>query len=229
MSAMDNLKDKSKGAAQKIFERVRESSAYAQLMDRYETMTPAGQKLAKLVGTVAVLLFILFIPLTNLSTSYANISLFEEERDLIRDLFRTYRESSSSQNLPVPPPASSLMSMVSSVIQRAELMPEQNLGISEGAAEGRLIPANLVSNVVQIRLAKLNLKQIVDIGGSLAGISESVKMKDIAIVANATDTRYYDVTYKLYSLKVPEAAPEPLPESPAKPGRNNNSGRGSDE
>lgn len=220
MSAMDSLKDKGQGAAQKVIERIRESSAYAQLMDRYENLTPAGQKLAKLVSTVLVLLVILFIPLTNLSTSYSNISMFEEERDLIRELFRTYRETSSSQNLPVPPPSDSLMSMVSSVVQRADLMPEQNLGISESAVEGRLIPTNLVSTVLQVKLAKLNLKQIVDIGGSLVGISESVKMKDIAIVANATDTRYYDVTYKLYSLKVPEASPEPMPEAPVKPGRN---------
>lgn len=224
MSALDSLKDKGQGAAQKIIERVRESSTYAQMMDRYENLTPAGQKLAKFVSALLVLLVLLFIPLSNLSTSYTNISMFEEERNLIRELFRTYRESSSSQNLPVPPLSDSLMSMVTGAIQRAELLPEQNIGISEGPVEGRLIPSNLVSNVIQVKLAKLNLKQIVDIGGSLVGISESVKMKDIAIVANATDTRYYDVTYKLYSLKVPEAAPEPLPEpEQKKPGKNSKS------
>jgi hypothetical protein len=121
------------------------------------------------------------------------------------------------------------MSMVAAVIQRAELLPEQNIGISEGPVEGRMIPGNLVSNVMQVRLAKLNLKQIVDIGGSLVGISDSVKMKDIAIVANATDTRYYDVTYKLYSLKVPEATPEPMPEPEKKPGRNSAPAEGADE
>jgi hypothetical protein len=229
MSALDSLKDRGKGAAQKIIERVRESSAYAQMMDRYENLTPAGQKIAKLATSVLILLIVLFIPLSNLSTSYTNISMFEEERDLIRELFRTYRETSSNQNLPVPPPSDSLMSMVAAVIQRAELLPEQNIGISEGPVEGRMIPGNLVSNVMQVRLAKLNLKQIVDIGGSLVGISDSVKMKDIAIVANATDTRYYDVTYKLYSLKVPEATPEPMPEPEKKPGRNSAPAEGADE
>jgi len=229
MSALDSLKDKGKGATEKLFERVRESSAYAQMMDRYENLTPAGQKIAKLATSVLILLIILFIPLSNLSTSYTNISMFEEERDLIRELFRTYRETSSNQNLPVPPSSDSLMSMVAAVVQRAELLPEQNIGISEGPVEGRLIPGNLVSNVMQVRLAKLNLKQIVDIGGSLVGISDSVKMKDIAIVANASDTRYYDVTYKLYSLKVPEATPEPMPEPEKKPGRNSNPSEGSDE
>ncbi|MCC2678117.1 MAG: hypothetical protein K0R29_693 [Pseudobdellovibrio sp.] len=229
MSALDSLKDRGKGAAQKIIERVRESSVYAQMMDRYENLTPAGQKIAKLATSVLILLIVLFIPLSNLSTSYTNISMFEEERDLIRELFRTYRETSSNQNLPVPPPSDSLMSMVAAVIQRAELLPEQNIGISEGPVEGRMIPGNLVSNVMQVRLAKLNLKQIVDIGGSLVGISDSVKMKDIAIVANATDTRYYDVTYKLYSLKVPEATPEPMPEPEKKPGRNSAPAEGADE
>ena len=105
-------------------------------------------------------------------------------------------------------------------------MPEQNLGATPASFEGRLIPNNLVSNVLSIKLAKLNLKQIVDIGGSLIGLSESVKMKDMSIVANATDTRYYDVTFKLYSLKVPEPTPEPLPE-PEKKASSKNKGSGS--
>jgi hypothetical protein len=181
---------------------------------------------------VLLLLVLLFIPLSNLSSSSDSITAFETQRDLIRDLFRTYRESSSSQNLPVPPPPDSLNSMISSIIQRAELLPEQNLGISEGPAEGRLIPGSLVTNVLYVKLAKLNLKQITDIGASLVGLSESVKMKDISIVANSTDTRYFDVTYKLYSLKVPEAVPEPLPEleTPKKGSKNSGkSNRGSDE
>jgi hypothetical protein len=212
MSAVNSLKEKSQGAMEKLFDRVRESSAYAQIMDRYQNMSPAGQKLSKLFTVVLLLLVLLFIPLTNLSSSISYVSSFEEQRNLIRDLFRTYRETSSSQNLPVPPTTDSLMSMISSIIQRAELLPEQNLGISEGPAEGRLIPGSLVSSVTYVKLAKLNLKQIVDIGASLVGLSESVKMKDISIVANVTDTRYYDVTYKLYSLKVPEPTPEPMPE-----------------
>ena len=80
-----------------------------------------------------------------------------------------------------------------------------------------------------VKLAKLNLKQIVDIGSSLVALSESVKMKDLAIIANATDTRYYDVTYQLYSLNIPTPEPEPPPEPERKITKPKNNDEGSDE
>ncbi len=171
------------------------------------------------------------MPFSNLFSSYSSITTFEEQRGLIRDLFKTYRESNSTQNIVPPPPTQSLMASIESILQRAELAPEQNLGVTIGASEGRLIPTNLVDNVTIVKLAKLNLKQIVDIGASLVGLSESVKMKDISVLANAADTRYYDVTYKLYSLKVPEAIPEPAPEpeKPTKGKKSNGDSSGADE
>jgi hypothetical protein len=229
MSLFDSLKDQFKSLGEKTWERVRESSAYAQGMDRYENLTPVGQKFTKFIGVVFVLMFVLFIPLSNISNSSDTISLFEEERNLIRELFKTYRDSSSTQNLSIPPPPESLIGMINSVIQRAELLPEQVLGLNEGAIEGRLIAKNLVSNVMTVKLAKLNLKQIVDIGSSLVGLSESVKMKDLAIIANATDTRYYDVTYQLYSLNIPTPEPEPPPEPERKITKPKNNDEGSDE
>ena len=226
MSQFDNIKEQLKSSATRIGHQIQESPTYTQLQDRYDSLSPAAQKLAWIVGTVFVLITLLFYPLSNLSTSQETLAVFQEKRDLIRDLFRTYREASSAPNIAVPPPSEMLRSSIESVVARAELLPEQKIGISEGAAEGRLIPANLIAGVFEIKLAKLNLKQIVDIGASLVGISESVKMKDMLINANSQDTRYYDVTYKLYSLKVPEV----LPDLPAEPEtRNNRGSQGSDQ
>lgn len=212
MSLLDNSKEQLKNAAEKIFERVKESQLYANIVDRYQNASPLGQKLATLGAFVFVIGISFAIPFSNLFNSYSSISTFEDQRLLIRELFKTHRESTSSQNILPPPPSQILMSSIQNILQRAALLPEQNLGVNIGSAEGRLIPKNLVDNVTVVNLAKLNLKQIVDIGASLVGISESVKMKDILIIANKVDTRYYDVTYKLYSLKVPEQIPEPPPE-----------------
>ena len=204
MSFLDNLKESAKNTGEKLADRIKESNAYANFVDRYQNASPAGQKLTNLAIFFVVMLVVLLIPFSNLFTSFSSISTFEDQRNLIRDLFKTYRESNSTQNIMPPPPAPSLMSSIQGILQRADLVPEQNLGVNVGPAEGRLIPANLVDNVTIVKLAKLNLKQIVDIGASLVGLSESVKMKDISLVANSSDTRYYDVTYKLYTLKVPE-------------------------
>ena len=218
MSLVDTLK----ASAAQSFDRFRESSLYAKGQDRYENLSPGGQKLVILGGVAALIFFLLFVPFSNFTTSHIELSQFEEKRGLIRELFKTYRESSSNQNVAVPPNPGMLRNAIESVLTRAELLPEQKQGVVPGAAEGRLIPQNLIGEVVFVNLAKLNLKQIVDIGSGIAAISNSVKMKDISIRAHALDTRYFDVTYKLYSLNVPEPVaelppePEPKAKAPAK-------------
>lgn len=219
MSQIDNLKEQLKSAGTSISQRIEESPTYAQLKDRYENLSPTGQKGAQALAALLVLFFLFFIPLNNLSESQTSLSLFEEKRDLIRDLFKTYRETSATPDISIPPTQDMLRSNIESIITRADLLPEQKLGISEIAPEGRLIPSGLINNVLQVQLAKLNLKQIVDIGSSIVAISNSVKMKDLFITANRQDTRYYDVTYKLYSLKVPQPNIEPPPEPETKRGK----------
>lgn len=221
MSFVDNLKEQGKSFFSRTSERIKESESYVQLQDRYQGLSPSGQKMARYGAVALLILFVVFIPYTKLSTSSENITSYETKRNLIRDLFKTYRESSATQTVPLPPTTDSLRFSIETVLQRAELMPEQKLGIENIAAEGRLIPQNLVANVFAVKLTKLNLKQIVDIGTSIAAISDSIKLKDIDIKSNINDTRYYDVNYKVYTLKVPEPTPEPPPE----PVQNNNRNR----
>ncbi len=217
MNRMTEVTEKFKALFQRISNSVQESESYSKMQDRYQSLNATGQK-ALLAGAIVLVLFLLlFYPLSQLSQSQALITTFEEKRALIRDLFRTYRESSGSSSVIVPPQFESLKASIETILSGANLVPEQRVGTLETSVEGRLIPQSLVSHVLEIKLAKLNLKQIVDIGTSIAGISESVKMKDLIIAAHARDTRYFDVTYKLYSLNVPEAAPEPPPEIEIKP------------
>lgn len=225
MSQFDNVKEQFKALGTKVSQQIQESPTFAQAKDRYENLTPTAQKMFITLSVFLVVLLLFFIPLSNLSESQTTLSEFEERRNLIRELFKTYRESSAAPDVTIPPSYEGLKSSVESIIARAELLPEQNIGLSEGSPEGRLIPTSLVSNVLQVKLAKLNLKQIVDIGSSIVAISDSVKMKDLLISANRQDTRYYDVTYKLYSLKVPTPNIEPAPE----PEKNSKKTRGSNE
>lgn len=226
MSLVDTLKEQFKALGNNIGQRIQDSPAYAQAADRYENMSPPAQKTLIVFAVFAVLFVLLFIPLSHISESQTTLLLFEEKRNLIRELFKTSRESTVTHSVAVPPTYEGLKSSIESILTQAELLPEQNIGVIEGPVEGRLIPASLVSHVLQIKLVKLNLKQIVDIGSSLVGLSSSVKMKDLLISANRQDTRYYDVTYKLYSLKVPEPTLEPLPEPVKIPDKPKGSGKG---
>ncbi len=218
MSALENIIDQFKSLGTRIGQQVQESSTYTQLQERYQSMEPRGQKLTWIAG-LGVLLFVLFFyPLSLYFSSQESMQTYEEKRALMRDLFRTYRESSGQASVAMPPPTDTLRAAINSIITSASLLPEQNVGMINSSVEGKLIPAALVSSVLEVKFAKLNIKQIVDIGSSIVGISESVKMKDLIISAHPQDTRYFDVTFKLYSLNVP-APPIELPPEPERPNR----------
>lgn len=209
---LENLKEQFKELGQKIWSKIQESPAYAQMQERYDDLSPSGQKLANAGAVFLAIFIIMLIPMLQYFDSQSTLSSYEEKRNLIRELFKTYRESSIAPDLSVPPNSMAMRGLIESALTRANLLPEQNLGVTDISPEGKLIPQSMVSGVVQVKLSKLNLKQVVDIGTSLTGISNSVKLKDMSITANREDTRYFDATYNLYSLNVPEVQVEAPPE-----------------
>ena len=217
MSRLEDLKEQIKASIDSVGQKIQETSLYINAKDRYDTMNPASQKITRLVVGFLIVLILVFYPMSLFFSSQSTINAFEEKRNLIRELFKTYRESSSRPDISVPPQMESLKSTINSIIATADLTPEQIMGVNVASFEGNLIPQTLVNNILEVKLAKLNIKQIVDIGTSIIGISNSVKMKDMAITPHPADPRYSDVTFKLYSLNVPEVAPEPPPEVEAKP------------
>lgn len=216
MSRLDDIKDQLKTTGQNIWQKIQEQPTYVQMYDRYQVLTPGAQKMVRAGGVLLVIFILVFYPMSLVLTAQDSIASFEEKRNLIRDLFKTYREASSRPNIQVPPTLESLRSSINGILNAADLTAEQNNGVIEASIEGKLIPSALVSHVLEIKLSKLNIKQIIDIGANIVGISESVKMKDMSISAHPPDPRYFDVSFKLYSLNVPEPIPEPPPE-PVKP------------
>lgn len=212
MSRLDELKDQLKTSLQTTWERIQESEAYNQLNDKYQNLSPSGQKVAQAATAILIAGLVFYSPISQLQLSSELLTQFEEKRTLIRDLFKTYRDSSGGLQMAPAPQAGELISSIQSSLQGARLVPEQIVSVGVSQAEGRLIPASLQQAVVEVKLVKLNLRQIVDIGAQLANISQAVKVKDMFMQANAEMAGYFDVNYKLYALKVPEPLPEPAPE-----------------
>lgn len=224
MSRLEEIFEQFKAKGTEIVEKVKETESYQQLSDRYQSLTPSGQKIVKFLGLSFVIFIFLFFPLSQISTSKEFITSFEDKRNLIRDLFKTYRESSQTSRLMPAPESSNLMGSINSTLQSEQLLPEQIVSVSLGAAEGRLIPQNLMTNVIDVKLAKLNLRQVVDIGSRLSALSQSVKLKDLLMSANSELAGYFDVTYKLYTLNVPK----PPMELPPEPETKSKKSKGSD-
>jgi len=212
--AFEDLRENLQSELKNQWEKFQESSLYIQIKERYENLTPVMQKLT-LAGLSLILIYtVLSFPLGFFSQSSQSVSEFEDRRQLLRDLLKSSKEAQESPDFSVPPPMESFKSQVEGEIKAARLLPEQVLDVSLAGNNLQLIPEQLSQGILQIHLGKLNLRQILDLGYKFQSLSPSVKMMDLSMEANEQDHRYYDVTYRMAMLAVPEkieVAPEPEP------------------
>lgn len=219
MSRLDDIKDQVLGQLTQTWERFQESSTYSNIKDRYDNLSPNGQKLA-LYGSAFFVLFLLIMPpLSHYRTSNENIYAYEEKQRTLRDLLRVSRETSEGPDLFPPPTIENLKTQVEGYFKSIGLIPVQIRSVQAGVAQGGLIPRDLTAGVLEINLAKLNIKQITDVGHKLSTLASTAKLKDMSITANAEDSRYFDASYSIYTLKVPERQIEALPEIDDRPKR----------
>lgn len=226
MSRLEELGEQLKSQALQTWDKIKDTEAYNQLSDKYESMSPVGQKVSQIVFFGLLVGVLIYVPMSQVQVSATQIEQFETQRSLIRDLFKTFRDSSGHLQMASPPTGSQLVLTIQTSLQNARLLPEQIVGVTNAQAEGRLIPQNLLADVVEVKLAKLNLRQIVDIGTQLTNLSPALKIKDLIINANPELAGYFDVDYKIYALKVPESLPE-LPPEPVNPKKRNSNNQDS--
>ena len=212
MSRLDEIQNQFKEKFSEIFEKLKETEFYQKADEKYHSLTPRGQKLTRYTSAFLMVFFIIIYPVSQLQMSNDLIAQFEVKRELLRDLFKTYRESSASPVLPPPPQGGELVSQVQSMLSTAQLLPEQIVNVGLIESEGRMIPKKLVNSVVAVQLTSLNLRQTVDIGTQLANISAAIKVKDLDMTAIVGKAGYFDVTYKLYAFNVPQALVEAAPD-----------------
>lgn len=212
MSRLDEIKDQFKEKFTEFAEKFKETELYQKADEKYNSLSPSGQKVARYLSALLVIFMLVFYPISQLQVSHEFVAEFEVKRELLRDLFKTYRESSASPALPTPPQGGELVSQVHSMLSSAQLLPQQIVNVGVVEPEGRLIPQKLVNSVVAVQLSSVNLRQAVDIGTQLANISASVKVKDLEMSATEGKTGYFDVTYKLYAFNVPQPIVEAVPD-----------------
>lgn len=217
---LDELKERLSAELTQTKERIEESAAFNQLRDRYENMSPAMQKLSVVGAAALVSALILSIPYSYFSTSSDYVTEFEGKRSTIRELLKVTRESSEVPNIIPAPNTDMLRSNIENQLKAANLLPEQMRGTQAGSNGSQLIPQNLTQGILEVNLAKLNLRQVIDLGYQMQNINPSVKITDMTMTANREDNRYFDVVFKLVSLAVPEA-PVVQDEPVKMPGRGN--------
>jgi hypothetical protein len=206
-----------------LMEKIQESSAFNELKDRYENLTPRNQKALVISLCLIVSILIISIPYSYYSVSQDNMTSFFEKRDLIRDVQRLSREAQEGAPLPVAPEMEQLRMQIENELTASQLLPEQKLGVNMAdLSSSKLISAAMSAGALTIHLAKLNLRQISDLGLKFQNLSPSIKMTDLDVQASMSDPKYFDVQYKLVALKVPEPPKMASPDDDLPAGKKGN-------
>lgn len=208
---MDKLKeliDQIKDTFLARWEQFQETEAYASIKERYDNLSPTGQKLSIAVTISIIALILVMIPLGWYRTSSENITMFEDTKQTINELLEVSQESKT-----IPAQAQNVTGMevrsrIDRVLAEKGLTKEQIASIQEKAftnpAGSNLIPSSITQNGIEVSLKKLNLRQIVDIGYEFDRISPTVKVLGVNVTATAEDVHYYDTIYNVASFSVPE-------------------------
>ena len=222
----EDLKEKFLSSFKQIWDRIQESTVYHQLSDRFENLSPRAQK-AVLFGSVLMIFLIIFsMPYRYWLDSQASVQSFEDRRDIVRRLLKASREAADIPNIPQAPTPENLKTEVDAYLADLQLVPEQIKSVEVAPLDTKLIPTTMAQGSIAVNLAKLNLRQIIDIGHKLKSISSSVKMTALQIFPNTQDTRYFDTNFRLTSLSVPQISAPPPPEPEEAPKKRPSFGKG---
>jgi hypothetical protein len=184
--------------------QIEDSESYIKLKEGYDKLTPNVQALLKAFGVFLVLYFFYSIPASYTSSAEEKMSLFEENREITRDLIRAGRIAKTTQ---LPPPAPSPQQLTSNIernLKSQQVLPEQKLGITpmQNVASKSIVPKSIEQSGIKASLKKLNLRQVIKLGEDMNEINSS-QLMNMVIQADSKDPHYYNVDYEIASFSVP--------------------------
>lgn len=208
MNRFKEIFDQMKDTFLARWEQFQETETYMAIRERYDNLSPTGQKLAIATSAALIVLILIMTPWGWYSTSRDNITLFEETKLTINQLLEVAQESKAIPAQGQTLTSIDIRSKVDKILSEKGLAKDQITSVQEKNFENpkgsTLIPTAINQSGVEVILKKLNLKQLVDIGYELEKISSAVKVLGVDIQASSDDAHYYNTTFQVASFSVDE-------------------------
>ncbi len=200
---LNDITDQFKDRLKVAWEKVQESTAYQQAMEKYQDLPGQQQRLIRYGGGILFVLFLISPPISTLLSSQEAINDFERKREVTRELLKVVRDSSNAPNIPQAPDLFSLQSRFQQDLQNDKLLPEQIYSIQAATDSGIIIPKKFSVGALNVNLKDLNLRQILEIAFRLSSVSPTVKMTDLELIASNDKPGYFHMNSKVVALKTP--------------------------
>ena len=218
--ALEDLRDRVKESVQAQWSQFQETSFFQQAKESYENLTPSAQLLAKIVAGFLVSAIAVLPPLLWYVGSMSNVSEFVSRRALLKDVLRVIKQMGETPTLIPQFSDADVKSKVQEVLGTFQFLPEQLKETTESNFEtssGGMIPKSLLQRGVTVRLHKLNVRQIIDLGFRLQTLPEGMKVTVMETERSPGESHYYDVHFRVVSFALAESGAKTAPPLPAAP------------
>ena len=202
---LKNLKERILEELKALWGRILELQAAQDAIDRFSNLPPAAQKLTIVAGAFAFSYILLQLPMSFISSADEQLEQFKKDHETIREIYRieSYRPALAKLTALDP---SSLQRSIEMQLDDKKLQQEQKLGMSSFDANAKEENPNpkfksLDVQGVRVKLAKLNVNQILNIGKALNEY-QGTKLLSLNIQASAENDHYFDVSYALAKFNV---------------------------
>lgn len=216
MASFQDLTAQLKQQFSELLNKVQDSPIYQNLKEKYDDLPTQQQKVVLILIGGFLIFFIYSIPYDNYVQSDSSVIVFEDQRQLIKNLIDVAKETSSGTQFFPSPPIGQIKTDMEIRLQQFQLLPEQ-LGPLQAdvSSSAGLIPINRQEGSIKVSLKKLNLRQLVDISAELQKVNLNARLSSFKIDSHLADPRYLDALLDFVIIKVPqieleqESAPTP--------------------
>ena len=226
--AFEGLNEKFKDKWADAVSALNENATFNNIREQFESQTPSVQRVIVGATSLFIVLLVLWLPWTYISTSQENMTLFEENRQVIQGLLKASRLAKEPSPLPATMTADLFKSRIEGILRDNQLLPDQ-IGeiapLTAARAPKELVPDIVVQTGLSVPLMRLTLNQIIGISHVLQSIDAGTKLMAMDITQSANQTHYYDVLMQVVQFSLPRVSADAPPSLEKRRGNVGNSRR----
>ena len=194
--------EQAKDGLQVLQARVQESSTFNKAIERYNSLSPAFQKIILSAALFLIVLIVLAAPIASYKSSIENMKNFKVQKNLTQKVINFSKKSSSLTPKPKKFYTASLSQEVSTLAgsYSIKLLPEQ-ISVTSGRLSKKLVPGAL-QTAFNIKAKTSNVSQVTALAYSLKKLNKSLVLTGLDFKESSDMPGYFDSTIKVANLSI---------------------------
>ena len=205
----DDIKEQLTEQFQVYQSKFLESSAFIQVKEKYENLTPRQQKWIQKSLLTLFVLWILYVPFGYFFSSVTSIQKINENKRLMNEL-TAISQLETGGEAPPAPELNNMTTVVRSHISDERILEKQIAEIRPLNPNETItsLPKFVEQMGVYVLLSQLNLRQIVSVTHRVDKIFPTARVFNMKILPNKENPQYSDLSLSLVFFKLRQTGPE---------------------